>query len=68
MAVSQEPPYSPKVSWVNQSQDVQDFSKNKIMLLFPLLYAQASCTNYMQLTVALISPFATFVIPFSSLV
>ena len=43
-------------------------SFNLIDTLFPLLYAQASCTNYMQLTVARISPLATLVIPFSGLV
>ena len=47
---------------------MKDLSINKIVLLFPPFYAQASSTNYMQLTVALISPFATLVIPFSGLV
>ena len=47
---------------------MKNSSVNKIVLLFPLRYTQASCTNYMLLTVALISPFATLVIPFSGLV
>ena len=39
------------------------WSFNLTDTLFPLLYAQASCTNYMQLTVAQISPLATLIIP-----
>ena len=39
------------------------WSFNLTDTLCPLLYAQASCTNYMQLMVALISPLATLIIP-----
>ena len=49
---------------VNLTQ-MKDFSISKIVLLFPLLYAQASCTNYMQLTVAPVLSFATLHIPLS---
>ena len=52
---------------LNLSQ-MKDFSISKIVLLFPLLYAKASCTNYMQLTVTPVLPFATLLIPFSGLV
>ena len=52
---------------LNLSQ-MKDFSISKIVLLFPLHYAKTSCTNYMQLTVAPVLPFATLLMPFSGLV